>query len=85
MNSSRALLVSCDAASAAFALDELRPLFAPWPPVTWLDDDLALLEAGREFGAFAQELERSAPIFIRHIAPVQRRIRCAARLPTWRL
>src|SRR5579859_6411172 len=73
MDSSNAVLVSCDAVSAAFALDELRPLFDRLPPVIWLQDDLALLESELEFGTFAHELDRRTPVFIRHIAPAQRR------------
>jgi 23S rRNA (cytidine2498-2'-O)-methyltransferase len=73
MESSTGVLISCDADSAAFALDEVRPLFDRLPPVTWLDDDLALLEGGMAFEAFARRLEARAPVFIRHIAPVQRR------------
>ena len=68
-----AVLISCDAASAAFALDELRLMFDRLPHVTWLDEDLAFLEAFREFDVFSRELERRAPVFIRHIAPAQRR------------
>lgn len=71
MNITTAALVSCDETSEAFALDELRPVFHKLPPVNWLDPGIALLETGMEFGAFAAELDKCAPVFIRHIAPVQ--------------
>jgi 23S rRNA (cytidine2498-2'-O)-methyltransferase len=73
MNHTNALLIACDEASEAFALDELRPVFPNMPPVNWLDSGIALLETEMEFGEFAVELNRCGSVFIRHIAPVQSR------------
>ncbi len=65
--------ISCDEASEAFAIDELRPLFATFPPLKWLDTGVALLETEIEYDQFAAQLDTSGSVFIRHIAPVQRR------------
>jgi 23S rRNA (cytidine2498-2'-O)-methyltransferase len=75
LNNSLAAIVSCDEASEAFALGELRPLFSELPAIRWLDSGLALVETGWEHGEFAAELGKAAPVFIRHIAPVQSRFK----------
>jgi len=71
LNNLHAVLVSCDEASEAFALDEMRPLFSDFPKVEWLNPGIALLETGMEFASFSEAMDRIAPVFIRHIAPVQ--------------
>ncbi|HLK60694.1 MAG TPA: SAM-dependent methyltransferase [Chthonomonadaceae bacterium] len=67
------VLISCDPESEAFALEELRPLLPP-RPLQWLDDGLALAQPASRFDAFAAEVARVAPIFVRHIAPVEREV-----------
>lgn len=64
-------LVTCAPESEAFALQELREIVPELARPTWLDDGLALIAPGVSFTAFAAEVARHAPIFIRHIAPVQ--------------
>lgn len=65
------ILISCDPASAAFALEEVNRLFVSPPPVSWLDEGIALLPCHERFASFSQRLDKSASIFIRHLAPVQ--------------
>jgi 23S rRNA (cytidine2498-2'-O)-methyltransferase len=68
------VLISCDPDSEAFVVEELRPLLPAPQPLHWLDDGLALAYLETGFDAFAAELEREAPIFLRHIAPVERQV-----------
>ena len=68
---SAGVLISCDPDSEAFAVEELRPLLPEPQKIQWLDDGLALARPSAGFDAFAAEMERAAPVFIRHIAPVE--------------
>jgi 23S rRNA (cytidine2498-2'-O)-methyltransferase len=64
--------MSCAAPSEAFALAELREVWPDMKRPDWLEAGLALLTPGVDFETFAGALARRPPIFIRHIAPVQR-------------
>ena len=68
------VLMSCDPEFEAQALQELRELRPAMPSPEWVADGIALCETGLEFGAFAALAAEHAPIFIRHIAPVQREV-----------
>jgi 23S rRNA (cytidine2498-2'-O)-methyltransferase len=74
MNGTGRVLVTCAPESEAFALEELREITPGAPPPVWLDDGLALLETGLDFDAFAAEVGRRSPIFLRHIAPAEREV-----------
>jgi 23S rRNA (cytidine2498-2'-O)-methyltransferase len=64
-------LVTCAPESEAFALQELHEIVPELPRPVWLDDGLALSAPSLSFTSFAAETARHAPVFIRHIAPVQ--------------
>lgn len=67
-------LISCDPEFASVALQELHEMLPELPAPVWVDDGIALCETGLAFDAFAALVEQKAPIFIGHIAPVQREI-----------
>jgi len=69
-----AALISCDPESRAFAAEEIAPLFTRSQPLQWLDDGLALAETETGFDGFAAAVKKAAPVFVRHIAPVEREI-----------
>ena len=64
-------LMTCDPESEPFALQELRALFPEMPRPDWLDDGIALFAPGIPFAEWAARVREGAPIFVRHIAPVQ--------------
>lgn len=64
-------LMTCDPESEPFALQELRALFPAMPPPDWLEDGIALFAPGISFPEWAEQVRQGAPIFVRHIAPVQ--------------
>ncbi len=68
------VLISCDPEFEAQALQELRELWPAMPSPEWVGDGVARCVPGVEFGAFAALVTKHAPIFIRHIAPVQREV-----------
>ena len=68
------VLISCDPEFEAQALQELRELGPAMPAPDWVGDGVARCEPGLEFEAFAALVAQHAPIFIRHIAPVQREV-----------
>ncbi len=74
MGEAERAIVTCDPESEAFALQELREILPELPRPDWLDDGIALIAPGLSFAAFAAAIARHAPIFIRHIAPVQREV-----------
>jgi 23S rRNA (cytidine2498-2'-O)-methyltransferase len=67
-------LITCAPESEAVALEELREIAPGAPPPAWIDDGLALMETGVAFDAFAAEVERRSPVFLRHIAPAEREV-----------
>ncbi len=68
------VLVSCDPEFEAQALQEIREILPGIPLPAWLDDGLALFTPDLPFGDFAVMLHQRAPIFVRHIASVQREV-----------
>lgn len=68
------VLISCDPEFEAQALQELRELLPAMPSPEWAGDGVARCEPGLEFEAFAALVAEHAPIFIRHIAPIQREV-----------
>ena len=70
----QAILASCDADSEGFALRELRELAPEMQKPVWLTDGLVLLKPNMSFDDFAALVAARPPIFVRHIAPVQRTI-----------
>ena len=64
-------LVSCEPTSRALALAELAPLVATPTAIRWLDEGLAMTPAPAGFDAFAADVDRAAPVFIRHICPAE--------------
>src|SRR5579871_4987490 len=72
--SSEGVLLTCDPESETFALEELRRLFPELPPPSWLEDGTALARPACSFAEFAQTVARESPVFLRHIAPVQREV-----------
>ncbi len=68
------VLISCDPEFEAQALQELREMRPAMPAPAWVGDGVALCETGLAFDAFAVLVAERAPIFIRHIAPVQRAV-----------
>ena len=71
----RAVIVTCDAASEAVTLEELRRFDANGLPGTWLDTgdavqgSLLLLDLEDTFEVFSSGVSDS--IFVRHLAPVE--------------
>lgn len=81
MQPATGVLISCEEASEAFALDEIRAVFPDLAArkISWLDAGVALIETEPatdfgEFGEFAHRLELTQPVFIRHIAPATYRV-----------
>ncbi len=76
--------MTCDPDSEAFALAELREIRPDLPAPVWLDSDpttegsIALVQPRSAFAAFADQVNRHAPVFIRHLAPAQREIALSA-------
>jgi 23S rRNA (cytidine2498-2'-O)-methyltransferase len=72
-------LISCDGGSRGYAEAELRRLFPGLPPLRWLPDQdeqaVALAEPGTPYADFAGAVADAdplrAPVFVRHLAPVQ--------------
>lgn len=70
------VLITCDAESDAFALEELRQ-FGLASTGTWLDTgdavqgSILLVDPQTDFATFAEDLDTKGSIFIRHLAPVQ--------------
>jgi 23S rRNA (cytidine2498-2'-O)-methyltransferase len=71
-------LVSCDPGSATLVEAELDPLFPGRKLLEWIGEGLALARTERGFDAFAAAVEQSAPVFVRHIAPVDLTVPLAA-------
>ncbi len=69
-----AALISCDPASRTFVEEEMKPLLARPRSLEWLDDGLALANIEPGFNDFAAAVKKAAPVFVRHIAPVEREI-----------
>ena len=74
------VLFSCDADTQTVAEAELREIFPHIPPFLWLTDKngvpggVALASLPVSFEACVSRLERTQPIFLRHVAPVQRTV-----------
>jgi 23S rRNA (cytidine2498-2'-O)-methyltransferase len=70
------VVLTCDAESDGVAWQELRKIFPSLPLPDWLDTGDAvqgtifMVESGVTFDEFAEQIEKNAPVFIRHIAPV---------------
>jgi 23S rRNA (cytidine2498-2'-O)-methyltransferase len=75
-----AVLLTCDAESHTFAEAELREMLPGLPPFEWIargsdtEGGIARIEPGTDFDAFAGAVERSAPVFVRHVQPVHAEI-----------
>lgn len=68
------MLLSCDPEFAALALREVQEILPDMPMPVWLDDGIALCSPDRSFGEFAGLVQKASPIFVRHLAPVQREV-----------
>ena len=67
-------LVSCDPEFANVALQELREIVPTMDAPVWVDDGIALCTPRLTFAALAALIQEKSPIFIRHLAPVQREL-----------
>ena len=71
------ILITCDAESNGVAWEELRTIFPFLSHAQWLDTgdaiqgSILMIESDLAFNRFAEMIRSSAPIFIRHIAPVR--------------
>lgn len=73
-------IVTCASESDIVAWTELKALFPSALPPIWLDQgdttfgSLLLMDAHQSFMPFAAVIQRHPPLFVRHIAPVQREV-----------
>jgi len=65
------VLMTCAPESEAFALQEIRAISPGIPTPRWLTDGVALFSPGMPYAEWAEAVRLAAPIFVRHIAPVQ--------------
>src|SRR4051794_2393053 len=80
MNDSTGVLVTCSEDAEAYAQAELEEIFPAHLTLTWERGltpaltGIALVETDLPFDSLARTIASADPIFIRHIAPVQRTV-----------
>lgn len=70
-------LITCDPDSKSLVVAELRSVMSAQQKLQWLDEGVARLQTDSGFDEFADEIRRIAPVFVRHIAPVEYEVELA--------